>query len=56
VPPGDDASLAKAIRRLLTDQDLRAALAAGGRRQAEAEFDEQVQADALVAAYRRLVA
>jgi glycosyltransferase involved in cell wall biosynthesis len=39
VPQRDPAALAAALARLLTDPDLRARLAAGGRRLIEAEFD-----------------
>jgi len=39
VPPGDDAALADAMRRVLMDPTLTARLATGGRRRAEERFD-----------------
>lgn len=39
VPPGDPVALANALERLLTDADLRAAVARAARRRAEEQFD-----------------
>ncbi|UCC32134.1 MAG: glycosyltransferase family 4 protein, partial [Phycisphaerales bacterium] len=39
VEPGDDKALARAIRRVLTDDDIAGALSRGGRRRAGERFD-----------------
>lgn len=54
VPPGDPASLAAALDRLLADDELRAHLAAAGREQAERRFDITHRFDRLAELYRSL--
>jgi glycosyltransferase involved in cell wall biosynthesis len=44
VPPGDGRALATALRRLLTDADLRARLGAAARRRAVTHFDARTNA------------
>jgi glycosyltransferase involved in cell wall biosynthesis len=39
VPPGDEAALTEALRRLVDDRELRRKLGAAGRARAEASFD-----------------
>jgi glycosyltransferase involved in cell wall biosynthesis len=48
VPPGDPRALADALRRLLRDQDLRAAVSRSGRALVERVFDEQSTTDELL--------
>lgn len=55
VPPGDDAQLAVELHRLLGDADHRAERAAAGRRRA-ADFSPEATADAMIAAYRSVLA
>ncbi|HWQ56626.1 MAG TPA: glycosyltransferase family 4 protein [Bryobacteraceae bacterium] len=49
VPPGDEPALARAIARLITNQDLARQLAAAARRRAVESFSFNAQIDALVA-------
>jgi len=53
---GDAGSFLRAARRLLRDARLRARLGRAGRARAERNFSPDAEADALVAAYRRVVA
>jgi glycosyltransferase involved in cell wall biosynthesis len=53
VPPGDAAALAAALRRAITDPDLRAALAAGSRRAGAALPGWDDTAAALAAVLRK---
>jgi glycosyltransferase involved in cell wall biosynthesis len=55
VPVGDDAALADAVVRLLTDPGAAARLADAGRRQAATWPDEAATARRLVAVYRELL-
>lgn len=55
VPPGDPAALAAALRRLLDDSALRAALAAGAHRRAAA-FTADAMVEGTLAVYRELAA
>jgi rhamnosyl/mannosyltransferase len=52
VPVGDDAALAAAANRLLSEPGLRDRLGAGGRARATAEFDHNVMARRTLAVYR----
>lgn len=52
VPPGDVASLADRMDRLLADPDLRASMGAAGRARVEAEFDIASEAQKLAALFR----
>ena len=54
-PPGDAGALAKALRRVLDDDSLRAELVAGGRRRAD-ELSMDHLADRYVEIYRGLLA
>ena len=56
VPPGDAGAFAAAVRRLVTDAPLRAALAAGAADYVRAHHDLPVAAARLDAALRRVVA
>ena len=53
VEPGDDAALAAAIERILTDAPLAARLSAGGRRRAEERFDAARNGERLLALLER---
>ncbi|WP_040339306.1 glycosyltransferase family 4 protein [Candidatus Blastococcus massiliensis] len=55
VPVGDDAALADALERVLTDPDRAAALAEAGRRRAEEWPDEAGAGRRVVAVYRELL-
>lgn len=52
VPPNDPAALAAAIRQLVADPGLRAAMGAAGRRRVEQEFTRAVMVDRVLAFYR----
>jgi glycosyltransferase involved in cell wall biosynthesis len=52
IPPGDALALAKAMRRLIDDADLRARMGAAGRERYLAKFTDTAMADAWVAAVR----
>jgi glycosyltransferase involved in cell wall biosynthesis len=54
VPPGDPGALARAIRRLLDDEPLRARLGAAAR-EAVRPYNYDAMADAFVAAVERVV-
>lgn len=54
-PPGDDAALAEALERVLTDRPLAASLAATGRIEAAARFAPAAEADALLKLYAELL-
>jgi glycosyltransferase involved in cell wall biosynthesis len=54
VPPGDVHALAVALRRLLTDPEMRARLAAGGRKAHEERFSAARFVAGLRAVYREL--
>ena len=57
VPPGDQAALVSALRRLLDPargQELRAALGGCGRKAAEERFSQEIQVNRLEALYREL--
>ena len=56
MPPGDAERLAGAVRRVLTDVDLRARLGAAGRRRVETHFGIAAFRAAHVALYRELLA
>ena len=56
VPPQDAAQLADALRRVLSDADLRARLGAAGRRRVEDDFGLEGYRAAHVALYRELLA
>jgi len=51
VPPGDDAALAAALTRLLTDTALRARLGANGRARVLGEFSERNMVERMLAVY-----
>jgi hypothetical protein len=53
VPPGDEYRLAEAVARLLNDADLRARLAAGGRKRAQ-RFTASAVVERLEAVYERV--
>lgn len=55
VPPGAPTALAAALVRVLTDRDLRARLAAEGRRRVAARFDVRATLAATWAVYRELL-
>lgn len=52
VPPNDPGALAAAIRQLVADPGLRAAMGAAGRRRVEQEFTREVMLDRVLAFYR----
>jgi glycosyltransferase involved in cell wall biosynthesis len=54
-PPGDPESLAAALRRVLVDDGLRAALAARGRQRVEEDFTEQAMARKVELVYEELL-
>src|SRR5690606_9843509 len=54
VAPGSGAALADGLRRLLADPELRARMAAEGRREAE-RWSWRASSEALVAAYRKAI-
>ena len=56
VPPRDPASLAAAVRRLLTDPTLAARLGRGARERVERGFSSEVRLDRIEALYARLIA
>ena len=55
VPPGDSRALAEALRRLLGDGELRAALGQAGRARAERDFSREAMAGRVTGIYRRLL-
>lgn len=55
VPPGDVSALAMALDRLLTDRDLRDALASGSRSRYESLFTEQKSVDATLSVYQSVM-
>jgi len=55
IPPGDSRALAAAIRRLLDDPALRAALVAGGHARIRAQFDLRVYGSSWDALYKDIV-
>ncbi len=55
VPPGDSATLAKAINQLLADPDLRRRLGEMGRQRAEKEFSKERMIEETAALYERLL-
>ncbi len=56
VPPRDPASMAAAIRRLLTDSALASRLAGAGRERVEKGFSSEVRLDRIESLYARLIA
>jgi glycosyltransferase involved in cell wall biosynthesis len=52
VPPNDPHALAAVLTELLADAEQRQRLAAGGRRKVTAEFDREVNIEALAALFR----
>lgn len=56
VPVGDDAALADALERLVTDPELLAALSSGARKRAEEHFDLSRLVDDVVDVYESTVA
>ncbi|GAA4556718.1 glycosyltransferase family 4 protein [Pseudonocardia xishanensis] len=54
--PGDPASLADALRTVVTDRDLNRSLGSGGRRRYEEAFTPAVGLEALVSGYREVIA
>jgi glycosyltransferase involved in cell wall biosynthesis len=54
VSPGDTPALARAISRLLDDQDLRCVMGQANRRQALAEFDTPIYVERLLSLYRAM--
>jgi glycosyltransferase involved in cell wall biosynthesis len=52
VPPNDPHALAAVIEELLGDEEQRCRLALGGRRKVAAEFDREVNIEALAALFR----
>ena len=55
VPPRDPAALAAAICELLADPAKRAAMSAAARARVEAEFEQSVMVERVLATYQRLV-
>ena len=55
VPPRDPAALAEALKKLLSDPDLRARMGACGRKIAEEEFSEDLIIGQTLAVYRELL-
>lgn len=55
VPPGDSASLAAAINKLLDDAELRNAYGRAARARVESEFDQDVMLDRMVGLYSQLL-
>lgn len=56
VPPRDPAAMAAAARRLLSDRDLAARLARGGRQRVAAGFSSEARLGRIEELYRRLIA
>jgi len=55
VPPADPGCLAAAVRRLMTDDSLRARLAEGGRQRIHTHFREEIIAERIANLYRSIV-
>jgi rhamnosyl/mannosyltransferase len=54
-PPRDPAALAAAISELLADPAERAAMSAAARARVEAEFEQSVMVERVLATYKKLV-